>query len=161
MNIKDQCCSLELAKKLKNLGVRQESYFYWCLSKKEGNGGLPVFYQLADINRLEKSCFWPEDKISAFTSSELGDMLPCTINVMDGADFKIFQYIEWKITEKYLINYYSLFPEISNEIPSANIKVKYHLMENHIFESNEANARAKMLIFLIENKLIEVPNGKS
>jgi hypothetical protein len=29
MKIEDQVTSLELSKKLKKLGVRQESYFYW------------------------------------------------------------------------------------------------------------------------------------
>ena len=30
MKIESQVCSLELAKKLKELGVKQESLYYWC-----------------------------------------------------------------------------------------------------------------------------------
>ena len=31
MKLEDQVCSLELAKKLKELGVKQDSLFYWNL----------------------------------------------------------------------------------------------------------------------------------
>jgi hypothetical protein len=34
MNLNQQVCSLELARKLKELGVKQESYFWWAI----GNG---------------------------------------------------------------------------------------------------------------------------
>jgi len=32
MKLKDQICSLELARELKKLGVKQESLFYWVIS---------------------------------------------------------------------------------------------------------------------------------
>jgi hypothetical protein len=131
MNLSDQVCSLELAKRLKELGVKQESLFYY------GNEG-GLFY------RKEYSIAFRI--YSAFTVSELGEMLPSSFEHEIEEEFNIFNFIEWKIDGKFMCNYYSSFP-----------KKIYHIsQEKHFIEDNEADARAKMMIYLIENKLIEV-----
>lgn len=61
MKLEQQVCSFEQAKKLKELGVKQESLFYW-----NEKAGVADFY----------NHFMPTDRnISAFTVAELGEML--------------------------------------------------------------------------------------
>lgn len=89
MKLEKQVCSLELAKKLKKLGVKQESLWY----HKDTSGG---DWHEGESLELEggkiknqkkpvaKSFFMPahmvtehdDDVVSAFTTSELGEMLP-------------------------------------------------------------------------------------
>jgi hypothetical protein len=65
MELEKQVCSLELAKKLKELGVKQESYWYW-LQMTEG----PRLFTLVEAVRLD-----PIFPYSAFTVAELGEVL--------------------------------------------------------------------------------------
>ena len=59
--LEKQVCSLELAKKLKELGVRQESIFYW--EKRDG-------WELVDDPYDDQF-----ELYSAFTVAELGELL--------------------------------------------------------------------------------------
>ena len=119
MTLEQQVTSLELSKKLKELGVKQDSLFWWlevspgqwnthCLSygKREENIG-----------------------ISAFTVSELGEILP-----------EYFCSAQAGTQEKWVCEKYS-HGTIDAEVP-------------RLYADTEANARAKMLIYLIEHKLI-------
>lgn len=111
MKLEQQVTNLELSKKLKELGVKQESLFYW------GN----------TIGQLDQDCwrvyFFKDDDVSmeyvsAFTVAELGEML------------------KWKSLMIFgLPEHYADF--ISDTI-------------------SEADFRAKMLIYLIENNLIKI-----
>lgn len=68
MKLEDQVCSLELSKRLKILGVRQESFAYWYKPHS--------CWQLR-IDRSDLGTDWENNKIvSAFTVAELGEMLP-------------------------------------------------------------------------------------
>lgn len=123
MKLENQVCSLELAKRLKELGVKQESYFYWDKTPMLLIGQRPEKF----------GC------ISAFTVAELGEMLPWYL-MIDGK-------VHW-LTQKYdddgpWLNYDPERKEPGIGQPSAD--------EN----DSEANIRAKMLIHLIENKLIQ------
>jgi len=75
MKLEDQVCSLELAKKLKELGVKQESYWSW-LKGDADYGDEP--YLLGCTTKLE------EDECSAFTVAELGEKLPNKIEKNNG-----------------------------------------------------------------------------
>lgn len=116
MKLEQQVVSLEIAKRLKELGVKQESLFWW-----EYNGSFE--YKVIYGRRLED-----EKKsgryISAFTVAELGEMLR----------------------------------EEESELPT-------YLSSTHewvaVYETTliggaetEADARGKMFIYLLENKLI-------
>ena len=68
MNLTDQVCSLELAKKLKGLGVEQNSYFSWV--KWEDNG--ITVSKSDDLQGLDKAI---AERYSAFTIAELGELL--------------------------------------------------------------------------------------
>lgn len=67
MNLKSQVCSLELSKRLKELGVKQESLFFYNPKDGELRRGFECF-----INEEGKMKWF----VSAFTVAELGEMLP-------------------------------------------------------------------------------------
>lgn len=108
MKLENQVCSLDLAKRLKELGVKQNGLYHWITYKKIKPSlcfGTPV----------------TDRDFSAFTVAELGEMLPETELIRDtkvlgqwGCDF----------------------------------------MSHRTFGDTEADTRAKMLVYLLENKLI-------
>lgn len=85
MKLEDQVCSLELAKKLKSLGAKQESTFYWA----ETTGGLKLVFRTEEVAPLKAVCSWAYQVMgdigsecsersiisAAFTVAELINML--------------------------------------------------------------------------------------
>jgi hypothetical protein len=69
MKLEHQVCSLDLAKRLKELGVRQESEFYW-RKIREGDWMLVSAYETIGQHHPEV------EHVRAFTVAELGEMLP-------------------------------------------------------------------------------------
>ncbi|RLE65061.1 MAG: hypothetical protein DRJ47_06095 [Thermoprotei archaeon] len=65
MDIEEQVVSVELAKRLKEVGVDQESLFYWA-------SGSLLFFEEVDWSDVD-------DIYSAFTAVELMDLLPTSI----------------------------------------------------------------------------------
>jgi hypothetical protein len=65
-SIEWQVTSLEISKQLKNLGIKQESYFYWC------DGILPQVYPNLNFCKPIDT----EILISAYTVAELMLMMP-------------------------------------------------------------------------------------
>ena len=104
MKLENQVCSLELSKKLKELGVKQESLWWW-----------------ANENLFEKEKVNTTLCSSAFIAAELGEILPDTH-----------------------FNFYKV-----------SIGYRFTIENREPVERFEANARAKMLIWLIENKKIK------
>lgn len=89
MKLEDQVCTLEQAKKLKELGVMQESLFYWY--KMPHTKGGDEYWETDEIayNPWFVNASFPEDEsegdtyfvdgteqYSAFTVAELGNLLP-------------------------------------------------------------------------------------
>jgi hypothetical protein len=129
--LEKQVCSLDLAKRLKELGVKQ-----W---------GSVLFYH---DTRLKKVA-WRGDiqtapvdfgdrYIAAFTVAELGEMLPRTFE--SGSTI-------WPEAEKrWVCSYQSTdYDSVENDNP-----------EWIEYAPTEADARAKTLVHLIENKLVTV-----
>lgn len=85
MKLESQVCSLELAKRLKELGVEQESYFYWAdeelvVKWDEAQGGGLAFEDGKSVYRENYQDGWTQDYeikeiYSAFTVAELGSIL--------------------------------------------------------------------------------------
>lgn len=79
MNIEQQVTSLELSKRLKELGVKQESLFYWhnrpkvvgrsdyTINLKENTPSFKHQREVVDIHDIEY--------VSAFTVAELGEII--------------------------------------------------------------------------------------
>jgi len=144
MKLEDQVCNLELSKRLKELEVNQESLWYWKFMEK---AKLTNDYRKSHQNRIVR-----KDEIipngipsycSAFTVAELGEMLPYSIKT---------EHSEYFLrTQKGASTWNLRYCSYSNG--------KYHTYgKDSNYYDTEANARAKMLIYLIENKLIEINN---
>lgn len=135
MKLENQVCSLELAKKLKELGVKQESLFYWTDDMAEilDNGHEKRIYRVNIYPVAQaklKGKVYKFTKISAFTVAELGEMFGRQFDTHKSFDDNV-EWVGW----------------FSGDV--------------HIFRAKtEADVRAKMLIYLIENKIIKAPYKK-
>ena len=124
--------SLPLSKKLKKLGVKQESYFVWIKLKLWEK---PELWTRENIYRTIINKKIIDFEYSAFTVAELGEMLPASVK-----------------SSKALSISKGWFCHLDNNEENFDfIKTK----RKEILEGTEANARAKMLIYLIENKLLK------
>lgn len=72
MKLEDQVCSLELSKRLKELGVQQNSLFYWYYT------GYDLHEHFLQIGKNYDGDASP--RYSAFTVPELLELLPSFIN---------------------------------------------------------------------------------
>lgn len=148
MRLEDQVASLELCKRLKELGVKQEdSLFAWikCNKKDEVHWTkTPVVWpdQEYFISTNLKEWSWAEWQCAAFTVAELGEILPGHVG-MDW--FLRFWKSDFSGPASFSINYKDPKTEGNPEIG--------WMMET-IIEKKEADARAKMLIHLIEKGIV-------
>ncbi|MFP5263718.1 MAG: hypothetical protein ACLGJB_17700 [Blastocatellia bacterium] len=120
MTLEQQVTSLELSKKLKELGVKQDSLFYWV------DGKLEYINEVGGINIAK-------DDVSAFTVAELGEMLPA---VVDG-----------DLAPRWFKTFSHYFCDYTDDN-------KTWLLPQPFIYPKEADARAKMLTYLIENNLV-------
>jgi hypothetical protein len=135
-NIEDYVCTLAQAEKLKELGVEQESLFYFADFGFKEPEGIHHFIKTAEDKYYAFFHYNPEgfseDIIySAFTSQELG---------------------------KLIINSLPSYENIAQTIQKDNYIFMNYDMENgwtqmySNYNSNEAQARAEFLIYILENK---------
>ena len=73
MNIEDQVCSPELSHILKNFEVKQESYFVWVRN---------ILIPRLSAMELDQHAFFQCLFSAAFTSAELGEMLPEEVDTL-------------------------------------------------------------------------------
>lgn len=125
MELERQVVSLELAKKLKELGVPQESLFFWCSDYQ----GIMLLSQQEYSDNLRNKTPQLSKIASAFTVAELGEMLP-----------EIFRSEKYKRGKWICHDGRECTEPITEELFEAD---------------TEADARAKMLIYLLENNLIK------
>lgn len=137
MELSKQVCSLELAKKLKELGFKQESLFVYQKITHEGSRKISLELEMVDNWEYFKS---PNGYISAYTVSELGEMLPFGVTSL---------HIDTRFSGE------------NGESDYTKLKGGNWLCRNenrgkrkNIYADTEANARAKILIYLKENNLI-------
>lgn len=124
MKLENQVVSLELAKKLKELGVKQESFFYW----HEGERGPNIGY----LNRHA----W-EPNFAAFTVAEMFNFL-----ILDGNyQLHITKGRGGEI-------YYAILYHFDAKADSKRT-IKEEIVGGRI-----SDVLAGMLIYLLENKLI-------
>ncbi|MFW9821361.1 MAG: hypothetical protein ACFFE4_00405 [Candidatus Thorarchaeota archaeon] len=160
MDINKQVCSFELAKKLKDLGIEQDSL--WYISENENYIiSQEQYYEFEERIESIGKCedFYSEKFYSAFTVAELGEMLPQVIKNKKNNDYWESAYlIQKKKDETWEIYYHPYSHPCSVYFRSLlRIKIKPELQYDHIIRSfTEANARAKMLISLIEDNIISI-----
>jgi hypothetical protein len=124
--LEKQVYSLELAKRLKELGVRQESLYYWSMCKD----GIGIIKLIDSDRKREKIGTVEIENISAFTVAELGEMLPHGFRSGKAGNSKVG------------------FKAYSSH---ANGPGGFH---EQFDADTEADCRAKMLIYLVENGLL-------
>lgn len=130
MELENQVCSLELSRKLLSLGVEQDSLFYYL--NIDGEGKYYIYYK----DYLPEEFEYEGDPISAFTVAELGEMLP---KYTPNSDKPFSQ--QYRLEDgKYLVGHVS-----EHTRP----------MVFSFTDENEANARAQMIICLLENGLLD------
>lgn len=144
MNLESQVTSLELSKLLKELGIKQESLFYWekCSHFSHDNNFVVIYeethdlitYEFGDCHVIHSS---HEETYSAFTASELLELLP----------EDIYNSYQLKI-EKEFGNTYRIFYE---EGTYPHDKILHKEQNNSL-----PNVCAAMLIHLLENGLLEI-----
>jgi hypothetical protein len=164
MNIEEQVCSLELSKKLKELGVKQESFYHWhyqVYTHEDFKWKLIDSSKFSYITYLSKENF-----ISAFTVAELGELLPNCISIIENDElkkiFSNFKFVTYKSVTVFENNEFELLTTpvyVLNYICDSTNEMRNWIFDKllikAIYDKNEANARAKMLIYLIENGLIK------
>jgi hypothetical protein len=136
VNLSDQLVSLKLAKKLEELGVKQNSYFKYELRNEK-----PLYYEI--YHSKPTSC--AHEYYSAFTVAELIDMLPTRFYYETSEGLESCEYVYLRIVKyphEYQINYYDHDDEWFNW---------YEINDKSLPDSC-----AKMLIYLIENGLVKV-----
>lgn len=143
MDLVSQITSKRLSRELKELGVKQNSQFYWW-GNREKTKLLPIhrtqiFESIIDYGiKNNRYC-------SAFTVAELGRMLPDTF--FNGKEMYEMHFRNFvKSLKNNTRTFYVTVETFADDVP------RYL----HIKDGNEANARAKMLIFLIKNKLVQI-----
>lgn len=143
MKLEDQVCSLELAKRLKELGAKQESAFEYrvyleaiypfglretsLVRSGSTKDSFPTYFNKGRI-----------EVISAFTVAELGEMLPQTIDIDDDDSPYYFN--------QHLTN--------ANDKRQCQVRYGGPGFGFCVIEDKEADARAKMLCLLLEKGIL-------
>lgn len=129
MKLEQQVTNLELSKRLKELKVPQVSHFFHYAVYDKKIGDIQTYrYKVAPWNASGNN------EYSAFTVAELGEMLP--------EECATYKYEE---------------PGYKKWMAKLYVKGDWSKYINLIPAETEANARAKMIIYLLENKLIANP----
>jgi hypothetical protein len=142
MTLEKQVCSLDLAKRLKELGVKQESEYEWEQERSDGK----AYLKTSGIRGCRRCGAiingFPRPRITvehyaAFSVAELGELLPYEIKRSEqGQDRTLILTIKHQCVISY--------------------KEKWNYRETPECKGRtEADARAKMLIYLLDNKLME------
>jgi hypothetical protein len=140
--------SLDLSKKLKELGAPQESQLYWEIPRDQRrihNGAIPLVNELPGKENVRNRFF---DYYSAFTAAELRELLPPSIPLykdsLDSADLRITR--EYNSSTKTINEWCCWYQRPDNG--SALIE--------QFGGSSMTDALAKMLIYLLENRLLAI-----
>jgi hypothetical protein len=126
MELEKQVVGFELSKRLKELGVKQESLWYWI---KDGDLQIETEDHFTRVDWEWGSCrkFEEVEHTAAFTVAELGEMLPqgistyCT-NITGRWGWKSFYIVTTAIS----------VPETFDTEADARAKMLFHLFETKV-----------------------------
>lgn len=146
MPIDNHVTSFEWSKRLKEFGVKQDSFIYWvkCSGTHPSGNAYNCGWQIQDISFVEDELenikreepeFETFEYVSAFLSSELGEMLPY---LLDGGKY---QLISCKGEKCWGIWYRNTMNNL--------------IGEHYQNADTESNARAAMMCYLIEKGLVK------
>lgn len=159
MKLEDQVISLELAKCLKKLGLNQQSHFIWWYTEAMSTD--VKYFPEQDWDKREWS-LQVRDKyyanhahngyegraLPAYTVAELGELIGPYFQINSGRSGRPAQMVWTEVMPNILIRSNPELhpPEETKRAPVMPAK-------------SEAEARAKVLFYLIENKIITIPNN--
>lgn len=122
MNLELQVTSLELSKKLKELGEKQESLFYYL--NIDGEGKYYIYYNESFPEEFE----YEGDPIAAFTYDELMEILPALIN---SSFLRIIKQYDLDENIEYIVIYEGLATFFVNKkLCAALAQMRIYLIEN-------------------------------
>lgn len=150
MLIEDQVCSLELSKKLYELGVKQESNFYYSFTIAGKR------YLLDYLENNEKF-----SSFSAFTAAELLEILPNYVTTKYNEPFNNFRIVITKfisVENNSPVNNFSIMYECDSTAATGAEAWLRRSLTKAIYSPNLANALAEMLIYLVESGLMTMEN---
>lgn len=154
MKLSDQVCSLELAKRLQEIGMPQKSLFVWEYVNEKCYG---VRYSPFAVVPYEGCDF---RLYSAFTASELFEIIPYAIDMKKDEPFNNFRFdmTIFNLVEKVedddslvLKKHYSINYHCDTHDPSDFPAFPRKLFEKNIHDENLADAAAKVIIRLYED----------
>lgn len=122
--------SLELSKKLKEVGVKQQSMFVWYTNADNAH---PLYLGEDGMRPMEAKTY------SAFLSDELGKMLPL--------DDK-FQGDTW-------LDFYRYHNGFGVQLETLNRDTSIQILHS-VHATTEADARGQMLLYLITNGFLKI-----
>lgn len=131
MNLESQVCSLASAKRLKKLGAKQESLFFWCEpwpNATDQTIHVNTYHYATEANA--------RFRYSAYTVAELGEMLPIYVYSK--------RFFDEEPTYEKEKRWGCLRPEQGMFTPEC--------LKDWCSDT-EAEARAKMLIYLLEKEI--------
>ena len=147
MDLTQQVCSLKYARKLQELGVKQDSLWYWISIGILNNKHVGWRLELSHNCNCEEPLI-AQEYYSAYTVAELGELLPFKIYsnpIPNPFELKINKLEnKWEV---YYLAYESRELNNTDLCPTINA-------------NTEANARASMLIYLLENNLTKQEDAR-
>lgn len=139
MKLENEVCNVKLAKELKKLGAKQDAQFYWVRDRPaQGWESSRYVLEFKGITNYQRDYGY-----SAFTVAEFGELLPDQVCIDNKKYFLL-------ITKTKKTEYFNL-PDYYVGYKSLDKKFLHTERDDR-----EADVRAKMLIYLYKNKLIEV-----
>jgi hypothetical protein len=142
MELSKQVCTLEQAKRLKELGVDQKGYFMW-----QETCDVDEYMPQETVARFDEEAFQNIGIAAAFTVAELGEMIPDSL-LIDGYYRCHFHEYKQGRNKQPAIYTCTFGKSEDKEVPDFD-------------STNEAESRAALLIYLLENKLATPHNIES
>lgn len=182
MTIENHVTSLEISKRLKELGVPQERFYSWgsvCRTehevqkyeedgwktKREKDILIDDPYEINSEERWEKLNHYAggycsrSEFYSAFLASEIAEMLPACLdahtNLLEDQKTReiFFKKAQTDTNENYILNLYIKKTLKNNYTP--HYSEKYSSFMPNIERNNLADALAKLLIHLLEKNILK------
>ena len=151
MKLEKQVCSLELAKKLKELGVKQDSHFYWreTYHTEEHNNGDGTWDKEGIFGGEYRVMAYPKPRIST------ADVKWNTNDLRRLDESEVSAYTVAELGEKLLYGERLFIPVVvvgKWSVPTNTAP----LIVGDINLFTEADTRALVLIYFLENNLIKI-----
>jgi hypothetical protein len=136
MKLEQQVVSLELSKRLRELGVKQDSVCYWREFQLNGEFDNQILWDVDTELSYRSTISNVLQSVAAFTVAELGEMLPNEVEINETS---YWLGIHRGLRDVWIIGYRE---NGTNGLSFPNEA------------ETEADARAKMLVYLLERGLI-------